>query len=94
MNERYTYTLTLDPNKVRQLCISQHWYTCGDSRAYGKMLDYVSEHEIKTEDSLLWVANDIINHSDPSQISEDDLETVVWALLNKCARIDVEENVR
>jgi len=92
MGTRFTYRLQLDASKVIQMCIDNQYYTCGDCEEYGKMLTYVCEHEIKTEADLLWIANDIISHSNPNTISEDDLELVVWALLNKCGNITVEEN--
>ena len=51
-----------DHTYVRELCIRNNWYTCGDNTAYQKMLDYVDNHK-PTPTSIYKVALDIKSHS-------------------------------
>ena len=53
---------------VREACIANHLYTCGDNEAYNKMLDMV-ERTSPTTKAMYLVAKDIQEHSDMQTIT-------------------------
>ncbi len=63
---------------VRQMCIDHRLYTRGDSKAYAKMLEKVTELD-PTPRSLYRIAEDILNHSDP-EIAGDDVTAIMFLL--------------
>jgi len=52
-----------DSADVRNLCIKNRFYTCGDCEAYDKMLTFVRKNK-PTANNIFKVAEDIYNHSD------------------------------
>lgn len=50
-------------SEVRSMCIKHRFYTAGDCEAYGKMLNFVSNHK-PTTNNIYKVATDIFEHSD------------------------------
>ena len=63
---------------VRDMCISHRLYTCGDARAYSKMLEKVAELD-RTPKSLYHIADDILEHSDP-ELAGDDVTGIMFLL--------------
>lgn len=61
---------TWTASRVRELCITQNYYTRGDNDDYEKMLQYVKKHNPNTE-TLYHVARDIVDHSDLSRYGQD-----------------------
>lgn len=49
-----------------RMCISNNFYTCGDTREYSKMLEYV-ENSKPTLENIYAVAVDILDHTDPNE---------------------------
>lgn len=47
---------------LRQLCISNNWYTKGDCNSYSKMLSKAGKSNITTND-IVEIAKDIYSHS-------------------------------
>lgn len=65
---------------LRNLCISEDWYTCGDNDEYGHLLlDLAGRKENITTDDIVEIASDIIEHSD---LSVTDFETVAYKVAN------------
>ena len=68
---------------VMRWCIKNNMYTCGDSRAYNRMLGFVSGHE-PTEKNVELVAIDIVSNSDKYSIFTDgDVDFVANELWTK-----------
>lgn len=63
-----TFSCHIQASKVRQLCIDQNWYTCGDNEEYGHMLSDLCRGT--TLAAVAEVAKDIVAHSDPAQMAE------------------------
>lgn len=59
---------------VRQACIKNDFYTCGDNRAYMKMLNMVDNTEPTTE-NIYKIAKDILNHS-----RENTIENIMFCI--------------
>jgi len=90
---------------VMQMCIKHDWYTHGDSRAYEKMLDFVSDNPVEavTLEGMYYIARDIAKHSDLTEygcnLCEPEAEaisTIMYALNDEATNIfyaldDVEE---
>ena len=69
----------IDAKSVRECCIANELYTCGDCRAYSKMLD-MADGEYSLE--LLYdLAKDITEHSEDQTI-----ENVMFLLANRAVR--------
>lgn len=47
---------------VRNLCITNNYYTCGNNDEYGRMLLFVDNRK-PTKENIFRVAEDIYNHS-------------------------------
>ena len=64
---RFTEHRFLDEEDVRELCIRERYYTCGDNAAYKAMLNYIFDIEEKwqsvTVEHLQHIAEDIKAHS-------------------------------
>ena len=54
---------------IRDMCVINGYYTCGDNEEYRKMLRFVSENPAGLENMLL-VADDIFKHSDINWLME------------------------
>ena len=62
------YTLyCLVDYRVRELCVSRRWYTCGD---YDHLLELVAEG-VRDLPQVIEVAQDIFDHSDVDRIMQD-----------------------
>lgn len=59
---------------VRECCIRNDFYTCGDNEDYMKMLQFVEDSQV-TIANLYRVAKDIYEHSD-----EQTIENVMFCL--------------
>lgn len=74
---------------VRQMCISNQFYTRGDCKAYDELLEVDG---IVTDKKLMWMANDIFEHSDVDRLldeydttDEKDILTIIFTgLLDIC----------
>ena len=67
---REKFEMTLRTADVRQLCIRNDYYTCGDCRAYENMFNMFYAKSV-TPALLRKVANDIKSHSDTEDTAED-----------------------
>ena len=56
-------TKSWHPERVRECCIENEWYTRGNYEQYDKMLDYVRDSK-PTIENVFTVAKDIYDHSD------------------------------
>ena len=56
-------TKSWHPERVRECCIENQWYTRGTCEEYDKMLDYVRDSK-PTVANIFTVAKDIFDHSD------------------------------
>ena len=54
---------TVTARGLRELCIKNGWFTCGDDEDYEKLMEYSEKENIKTED-LEEMAEIIIEFSD------------------------------
>ena len=64
------FELTLRTADVRQFCINNQYYTCGDCRAYSNMFDMFYAKNV-TPTLLRKVAQDIKDHSDTEDTADD-----------------------
>lgn len=69
---------------VRQMCIDHQLYTAGDTRAYSKMLEKVTELN-PTPKSLYTIAKDILEHSNPD-LAGDDVTAIMFLLENEVVK--------
>lgn len=58
----------LAPGKLRQLCIAENWYTKGTNQEYEHLLYDLTHRgrENMTTEDIQAVAQDIMDHTDPS----------------------------
>lgn len=56
-------TVRTDSDQIRSLCIREQYYTNGTNDEYSKLLTYVDDHRELSEESLEWIAQDILDHS-------------------------------
>lgn len=63
---------------VRNLCITNRWYTAGDVQAYSKMLAIV-DTTAPSNDAIYTVAKDILDHSSDSDLY---VEAIMFSLGN------------
>ena len=82
-----------DADDVRQMCIDNDYYTCGNNEAYSEMLQFVRTAE-PTNNNLFRVAYDIVEHSDFDFVFSDDesdcIANVMFLLENKCVHTSFE----
>lgn len=72
-----------DSYGIRDFCIRHEFYTCGDCKAYEKMLAFVDAKEPTTA-NLYKVAIDIMDHTDMSRLDTEGMEvTDFMYLINK-----------
>lgn len=81
-------TKTWHPERVRQCCIDNQWYTRGTNKDYEVMLDYVRDTK-PTIENIFTVAKDIYDHSDfDSRFdTEDEVVEAIMFTLNREAII-------
>lgn len=56
-------TVRTAADRIRSLCIKEQYYTNGTIQEYDELLTYVDEHRDLTEESLDWIAKNILEHS-------------------------------
>lgn len=84
----YQISRSLNPSLVRGMCIKYNLYTAGDIEDYSKMLG--SCRDANTDSQVIDIANDIMLHSDDSDMSSDiSTESLIWILLSRCTDIHV-----
>lgn len=97
---RYREIRRISSDSVRNLCITQSYYTRGDSDEYMNLLTKLCDdsEEIK-EDGLEKIAEDILDHSDTERLcgeygctKEELFENVLWQLVNGCCYSVFEKN--
>lgn len=77
-------------DKVRGMCISGNYYTCGDCQDYNDMLN-LCKTKNPTTDIYQLIANNIIEHSDVEEIAlttgltiHEMTKSIMWELINDC----------
>ena len=76
------------PEKVREICIAENWYTRGTTSQYDAMFKMVRDND-PTPEAIWAVAFDIFNHSDKAfwfdgGCTEDEaVESIMWKLENE-----------
>lgn len=65
--------------EVMEMCVAEKLYTCGNDQEYTKMLRFVS-HAEPTNENMVWVADDILKHSD----TERNIEEMMFLLNKRC----------
>ena len=74
-------------DEVRNKCIEKDWYTRGDNKAYGKMLDLCKDTEEVTLVILMAIAEDIYAHSNPDRwegYDDNPLANIMYELMEDC----------
>ena len=85
----------LDSSKVREMCIRYDYYTCGDCRAYERMLANARDIDPDTDiEGYKQIAIDIHDHStmqyDDEWPTKDKIEGIIFGLLTECTDMYVE----
>ena len=86
----FKVTTRFEADKVRNYCIKNDFYNCGDCEEYAAMLGNVREHEINPEIAdVAAIAEDIYTHSalDASYdgyAGTEIIESIIFGLLNEC----------
>lgn len=86
----FKVTTKFNANEVRNYCIKNNFYTCGDCEEYAAMLANVREHEINPEIAdVAAIAEDIYNHSELDASYDgcrgtEIIESIIFDLLNDC----------
>lgn len=72
-----------DVDSVREMCIRNKFYTCGDNSDYQKLMTFVTEHS-PTTPAMFWVARDIFIHSkiEDDRTTSERLEYIFFCLEN------------
>lgn len=52
-----------DADRIRSLCINEQYYTNGTNKEYDELLTFVDDHRVLDEESLDWIAQNILDHS-------------------------------
>ena len=84
----------VDEDKVRTMCIKYGYYTCGDNRAYNRML--ANSRMLDADDfiGLKDIAIDIYYHSkmqyDEEYTKTQYIEGILFGILNECTDMYVE----
>lgn len=85
----YKETKTWSASDIREMCIANDLYTCGDCESYNRMLTFVRKNK-PTKKNILWVANDIFEHSNIEEkmniYGEDEsgiFENILFNIANK-----------
>lgn len=77
---------TLSMYKLRKLCVTNKWYTCGTNEDYDKLLSSVHDNKFEpvemTTEKLAEIAADIMRYSDMP--AEYDLCCVMYELAKVC----------
>lgn len=80
MKYAYKEIRRISAHDLRDLCIKEDWYTCGDNDEYGHLLlDLAGHKENITTDDIVEIASDIIEHS---SLSVSELEDVASKVAN------------
>ncbi len=82
----YKEIRTLSAYNLRELCIRQNWYTCGDNAAYEHLLyDLAASKLHLTTEDIIEIAEDIVAHSAPSGLRECyDIGGIAWEVNRAC----------
>lgn len=72
---------------VREFCINNGFYTCGDNDEYSDMLCYVEGHN-PTPENLYIVAKDILEHSDDDANGNFVISDIMMLLDKKTVCLD------
>lgn len=83
---RYKEIRTLTAYNLRELCIRQNWYTCGDNDEYEHLLyDLAANKPNLTTEDIIEIAEDIVAHSDPRDLRECyDIGGIAWEVNRAC----------
>lgn len=77
---------TLSMYKLRKLCVTNEWYTCGNNEDYDKLLSSVRDDNFEpvemTTQKLAEIAEDILIHSDLP--ADYDITYVMYELVKVC----------
>lgn len=71
---------TVSWDEIKTLCIKKGWYTRGTSEQYSNLARFVYDMEEATTEDLVYIASDILEHSD----TEYDIEEILWELNRVC----------
>jgi hypothetical protein len=82
----YKEIRTLTAYNLRELCIRQNWYTCGDNAEYEHLLyDLAGGKPHLTTEDIIEIAEDIAAHSAPSDFRECfDIGGIAWEVNRAC----------
>lgn len=72
-------TFRTDASMIRSLCIKEQYYTNGTCKEYDEMLSFVDENRNLTEESLDWIAKNILEHS---CYFDETVENIKFKILN------------
>lgn len=72
MKKKIVETRKIFWDDLRNLCIKNHWYTCGTVKEYQKMLDICKKDNITTKD-IVKIAQDIMEHSNKEENADREL---------------------
>lgn len=65
---------------VRNMCIREKFYTCGDSYDYANMLDFVDNHKDPDDLDVYLVAKNILTHTNPEL--QQTVNNIMYILAN------------
>ena len=84
MGYKIEETKSWHPERVRECCIENQWYTRGDCQSYDTMLNYVGDNK-PTIENVFTVAKDIYEHSDfdSRYDAEDEVIEAIMFHLNR-----------
>lgn len=80
--------------KVREMCVRYQYYTCGDNKAYERMLANARDIDVEDFIGLKEIAIDIYDHSkmqyDEEYTRKEYIEGILYGILNECTDMYVE----
>ena len=71
---------TVSWDEIRSLCMAKGWYTRGTCEQYSNLAGFVYDMEEATAEDLVYIASDILEHSD----TKYDIEAILWELNRVC----------
>lgn len=77
----YKETRSIDMSELRNLCIKQNWFTCGDNDEYSELLNMVNNTELTT-DLIVELASIIYSHSenDNDHTMSEHMENIMYLI--------------
>lgn len=80
---RIELTEKFDIDAIRNMCIENGFYTCGNSEQYAAMFQFAKDYKAPTHFNVYHIANDIATHSTVGA-SKEIIENIMFLIARDC----------